>query len=663
MTVSTSSSSVTYQGNGATTVFPYAFLIPVASDVVVSLTDTTQTPNVVQTLTTAQYSITGLGSSGGGNVTLAADPLTGLPLANGHAITIARSVPITQPTSLTNQGALWPSVVEGAIDNVVMQCQQLAAALAQAVTAPVGTSPANYLAGMAAQASAASASATAAGTSATNAATSATNAATSATAAAASASAAASYVTPNAATYVNGIGFIAGTSTTLTLPATVPAAACIVTFDGITQHHDGYSVSGTTMTFSSAIPNGVAEVEVTFGTRSGNSLGWSAISNTPTTLAGYGIADPIALTSGAYANPAWITSLGWTKLTGTPTSLAGYGIADPVALTSGSYSNPAWITGLAWSKLTGTPTSAAGYGITNGSVIDGWGAKTAPAGTVVGTTDTQTLTNKTLGSTTLADGGVLSASSNILQANVGVATTPSAWSGGGVSGVIEFANGCSIFQGSGGLSIMQNEYYNGTNWIRKTANLCSSIILQNGVFYFQTAATGGAGSTVSQATVCQIANNGNVTNSNNSYGAISDPKLKQDIVLSESQWADVKALSQNVVKYHLKSDPTGPLQLGFVSADVGDIKGVRSISPGLVQTSDDLERVVTPAIPAVLDAEGNVVTEEVPELVNLVPTGTTTDHVQYSLAYMKAFKALGEAMLRIEALEATLADLQAKIGA
>jgi len=64
----------------------------------------------------------------------------------------------------------------------------------------------------------------------------------------------------------------------------------------------------------------------------------------------------VAETDASYANPAWITALAWSKITGTPTSLSGYGIADPIVLTSGSYANPAWITGLAYSKLTGAPT-------------------------------------------------------------------------------------------------------------------------------------------------------------------------------------------------------------------------------------------------------------------------------------------------------------------
>ena len=38
----------------------------------------------------------------------------------------------------------------------------------------------------------------------------------------------------------------------------------IITFDGVTQHRSTYSVSGTTVSFSSAVPTGVAKIEATF---------------------------------------------------------------------------------------------------------------------------------------------------------------------------------------------------------------------------------------------------------------------------------------------------------------------------------------------------------------------------------------------------------------
>ena len=45
-------------------------------------------------------------------------------------------------------------------------------------------------------------------------------------------------------------------------------------------------------------------------------------------------------------------------------------------------------------------------------------------------------------------------------------------------------------------------------------------------------------------------------------------------------------------------------------------------------------------------------------MVNLEEGGTTTKSVKYSILYMKAVKALQEAMTRIEALEADVKTLK-----
>jgi hypothetical protein len=118
--------------------------------------------------------------------------------------------------------------------------------------------------------------------------------------------------------------------------------------------------------------------------------------------------------------------------------------------------------------------------------------------------------------------------------------------------------------------------------------------------------------------------NGNVVNTNNSYGAISDIKLKKNIVDASSQWNDLKALK--VRKYNFKEGPTHT-QIGLVAQEV------ELVSPGLVSESPDR------------DEEGN-------------DLGTVTKSVNYSVLYMKAVKALQEAMERIEALEADVAQLK-----
>ena len=115
--------------------------------------------------------------------------------------------------------------------------------------------------------------------------------------------------------------------------------------------------------------------------------------------------------------------------------------------------------------------------------------------------------------------------------------------------------------------------------------------------------------------------NGNVENTNNSYGAISDIKLKENIVDANSQWDDLKALQ--VRNYNFKEGQTHT-QIGLVAQEV------ELVSPGLVYESPDC------------DAEGN-------------DLGTVTKSVNYSVLYMKAVKALQEAMERIETLEGMVA--------
>jgi hypothetical protein len=111
----------------------------------------------------------------------------------------------------------------------------------------------------------------------------------------------------------------------------------------------------------------------------------------------------------------------------------------------------------------------------------------------------------------------------------------------------------------------------------------------------------------------RVYSNGNVQNTNNSYTAISDIKLKENIVDANSQWDDLKAL--RVRNYNLKEGQTHT-QIGLVAQEV------EPISPGLVYESPDR------------DEDGN-------------DLGTVTKSVNYSVLYMKAVKALQEAMERI----------------
>lgn len=149
----------------------------------------------------------------------------------------------------------------------------------------------------------------------------------------------------------------------------------------------------------------------------------------------------------------------------------------------------------------------------------------------------------------------------------------------------------------------------------------------------------------------KITSNGNVTNTNNSYGSLSDIKLKENIVDANSQWEDLKAIQVRNYNFKEETGQQTHTQLGVVAQEV------ELISPGLVYESPDRETVQVPVLDengeAVLDDNGDpVFTTEERE------TGEVTKSVNYSVLYMKAIKALQEAMERIETLETKVAALE-----
>ena len=126
----------------------------------------------------------------------------------------------------------------------------------------------------------------------------------------------------------------------------------------------------------------------------------------------------------------------------------------------------------------------------------------------------------------------------------------------------------------------------------------------------------------------RVLNDGSVGSANNSYGGISDIKLKENIVDANSQWNDIKAVK--VRNFNFKDTPDTKM-LGVVAQEL------ETISPGLISE--------------VVDKDPN--TNE--------PLKTSTKEVKYSILYMKAIKALQEAMTRIETLEQDNIALRARV--
>jgi len=132
------------------------------------------------------------------------------------------------------------------------------------------------------------------------------------------------------------------------------------------------------------------------------------------------------------------------------------------------------------------------------------------------------------------------------------------------------------------------------------------------------------------SSVFVVYGHGNVANVNNSYGATSDVKLKENIVDANSQWNDIKGL--RVRNFNFIADSTKTKLLGLVAQEA------ETVCPSLVQNIND-----------VTEDENGIKSE----------TGTVTKELKYSVLYMKAIKALQEAQTRIETLETKVAALEA----
>lgn len=121
-----------------------------------------------------------------------------------------------------------------------------------------------------------------------------------------------------------------------------------------------------------------------------------------------------------------------------------------------------------------------------------------------------------------------------------------------------------------------------------------------------------------------VAGNGNCANTNNVYGAISDAKLKENIIDANSEWEDISRV--RLRKFNLIGSEKR--QLGVIAQEI------EQFCPGLVVNMSDT------------DEDGN-------------DLGTVTKTVNYSILYLKAVGALQEAMARIESLEKEVAELKA----
>ncbi|MCO7503203.1 MULTISPECIES: hypothetical protein [unclassified Pseudomonas] len=127
MTVSTTDSIQTFNGNGAT-VFPFGFRFLDATHLVVTRINIYGDNHTL--VLGPDYTVTGAGAQNGGSVILTA------PLLVGERLVVSRVVPIVQPTDLRNQGKYLAETHETVFDRLTMIDQQSESQLGRALRVP-----------------------------------------------------------------------------------------------------------------------------------------------------------------------------------------------------------------------------------------------------------------------------------------------------------------------------------------------------------------------------------------------------------------------------------------------------------------------------------------------------------------------------------------------
>ena len=170
----------------------------------------------------------------------------------------------------------------------------------------------------------------------------------------------------------------------------------------------------------------------------------------------------------------------------------------------------------------------------------------------------------------------------------------------------------------------------------------------------------------------RVESDGDVQNHDNSYGSISDERIKDNISDASSQWDDIKALK--VRKFKMKDDilqygaDNAPFRLGLIAQETelvspnlikkrkASVQEVKHSSEFGTVVDDTDAPIVDKHQKPVLDDDGNPTYQK--KVVPKEGDAALIRQMKYSVLYMKAIKCLQEAQTRIETLESKVKTLE-----